>query len=201
LEIVVVPNRSLQTTSAQTGVAKQSYFSKEVKQAGPASASFRRGPGTQAMPARQAQAPPPTSTASDAKQQGGNRAAQNNPNKVTVTGRLGRDAVVRYTKNSHTVANFSVAVDESYKNLLGQLQKKTAWHRVQVWDELAETVSPGLMKGTRVYVEGRLIHRQWIDRENKPRTSTEVVASDVRFLDSAPRPETRDSGELSAELF
>jgi single stranded DNA-binding protein len=200
LEIVVVPNRSLQTTSAQTGVGKQSYFSKEAKQAGPASASFRRGPDTQPMPVRQLQAPP-TSTASYANRQRGNPSAQNKPNKVSVTGRLGRDAVVRYTKNSHTVANFSVAVDESYKDLLGQLQKKTAWHRVQVWDELAETVSPGLMKGTRVYVEGRLIHRQWIDRENKPRTSTEVVASDVRFLDTAPKPETRDLGELSAELF
>jgi single-strand DNA-binding protein len=196
----VVPNRSLQTTSAQTGVGKQSYINKEVRQAGPASASFRRGPVMQATPARQQQAPP-TSTASNARQHGGTPSAQNKPNKVSVTGRLGRDAVVRYTKNSHTVANFSVAVDESYKDLLGQLQKKTVWHRVQVWDELAETVSPGLMKGTRVYVEGRLIHRQWVDRENKPRTSTEVVASDVRFLDAAPKPETRDSGELSGELF
>lgn len=195
----MVQNGSLQTTSAQTVVGKQSYFAKEVKQAGPASAGFRRGPGAQGMPARQPQALP-ASPANSAKPQGGNPAAQTKPNRVNVTGRLGKDAVVRYTKNGHTVANFSVAVDESYKDLLGQWRKKTAWHRVQVWEALAETVSPGLKKGARIYVEGRLIHRQWIDREQKPRTSTEVVASDVRFLDAALKRETRNSGELSPEL-
>ena len=63
---------------------------------------------------------------------------------MSVSGRLGRDAVVRHTKRGRFVANFSVAVDESYKDLLGEWQKKTAWHRVQVWEGLAETVSAGL---------------------------------------------------------
>jgi single-strand DNA-binding protein len=122
---------------------------------------------------------------------------KNKLNKVAVTGRLGRHAVIRQTKNGHVVANFSVAVDESYKDLLGEWHKKTAWHRVQVWEELAETVSPELQKGARVYVEGRRMLRNWIDRENRKHAYTEIVASDVRFLDAAPKCEVRNTGELT----
>ena len=115
---------------------------------------------------------------------------------MAVTGRLGRHAVVRQTKNGHVVANFSVAVDESYKDLLGEWHKKTTWHRVQVWEELAETVSADLQKGVRVHVEGRRAIRNWIDRENRKHRYTEIVASDIRFLDAAPRREARNSAEF-----
>src|SRR5258708_22281892 len=116
-------------------------------------------------------------------------------NRVAVTGRLGRNAVVRQTKNGHVVANFSVAMDESYKDLLGETHKKTAWHRVQVWEELAETVGAGLQKGVRVYVEGRRAIRNWIDRENRKHCYAEIVASDVRFLDPLPSREAQNARE------
>jgi single-strand DNA-binding protein len=89
------------------------------------------------------------------------------------------------------VANFSIGVNESYKDRLGEWQKKTSWHRAQVWGELAETVGPDLQQGVRVYVEGRLVNRAWVDRENRKHHYTEVVAKDVRFLEAAPRPEAR----------
>ena len=65
------------------------------------------------------------------------------------------------------MANFSIGVDESYKDRLGEWQKKTSWHRVQVWGELAETVGADLQQGVRVYVEGQLVNRAWVDRENR----------------------------------
>jgi single-strand DNA-binding protein len=97
------------------------------------------------------------------------------------------------------VANFSIGVDESYKDRLGEWQKKTSWHRVQVWGELAETVGADLQQGVRVYVEGRLVNRAWVDRENRKHHCTEVVAKNVRFLDAAPRPEARDGREFTKE--
>jgi len=65
-----------------------------------------------------------------------------------VTGRLGRDAVVRQTKNGRVVANFSVAVDESYKDLLGEWHTKTEWYRVAGYVEF-EVVSNPKSDGVR----------------------------------------------------
>jgi single-strand DNA-binding protein len=201
LEIVVVPNKSLETTSAGTEIGKQSSFAKEVPSVRSGGFGFRRAPEKQAVIARTPQAasgPPPAAPSQGNAAQGKmGLAGQRKLNKVTVTGRLGRNAVVRQTKNGRLVANFSVAVDESYKDLLGESHKKTAWHRVQVWEELAETVSAGLQKGVRVYVEGRRAIRNWIDRENRKHCYTEIVASDVRFLDPAPSREARKGREVT----
>ena len=184
----MVPNMlSAQWSSNKAG--KQSTFAKEAESVAPNGADFR-------LSARE---PNPRASFS-------NRSAQENgiqqgrrSNKVTLTGRLGRDAIVSQTKNGHIVANFSMAVDESYKDLLGQWQKKTAWHRVQVWEELAETVGPALQKGVRVYVEGRCVVRNWIDRQNQTRRTTEIVASDVRFPDAAPRCSPQSTGEFTEQ--
>jgi single stranded DNA-binding protein len=98
---------------------------------------------------------------------------------VTLLQWVGRDAVVRETKNGYIIANFSMGVDESYKDRRGDWQKKVTWHRVQVWRRrLAKTCN----RGTRVYVEGF-----WVDEENQKHTSTEIVVSEIRFLDAAPR--------------
>jgi single-strand DNA-binding protein len=166
----------------------------EVKGFCPNCGSFRT-PGTQPVTLPT----PAASSPGTAAQRQGEFAGRSGLNRVNVTGRLGRDAVVRKTKNGRVVANFSVAVDESYKDQLGELQKKTAWHRVQVWEELAETVGSDLRQGVRVSVEGRRAIRHWIDRENRKHCYTEIVASDVRFLDPAPKREARNSNEFTAE--
>jgi single-strand DNA-binding protein len=140
---------------------------------------------------------PPRSASGGPAQGNGERKQQNN--KVILLGRLGRDAVVRQTTNGRTVANFSLGVDESYKDRLGEWQKKVTWHRVQVWGELAETVSKDLLRGVRVYVEGRLIYRQWVDRQSQERTSAEIVASVIRFLDAAPRRPVTSTTEFTEQ--
>jgi single-strand DNA-binding protein len=116
----------------------------------------------------------------------------------SVTGFLGRYATVRETKSGKVVANFSVGVDESYKDLLGEWHRKMAWHRVQAWEGLAETVRNGLRAGMRVYVEGRLVVRDWVDRQNMKHTTREIVAKDVRFLDPEPRRNAQDGGGFTA---
>jgi single-strand DNA-binding protein len=181
----------------------QSSFAKGVKNARPYAAGFRRRAGTQAVAGRTPQAAieqaPAASLPSPGAQPRAELAGRNRLNEVNVTGRLGRDAVVRHTKNGHVVANFSVAVNESYKDLLGEWRQKTTWYRVQVWEELAETVSGCLLKGARVYVEGRLALRNWVDRENRKHAYREIVARDVCFLDTAPRRKAQNGGEFTAE--
>ena len=117
-----------------------------------------------------------------------------------MTGRLGRDAEIRNTKNGHTVANFSVAINKSFKDRSGEWHRQTSWQRVQAWDKLAKTFGEALKKGVRVYVEGRLVHRNWIDRQNQERVTTEIVAGDIQFLNPAgPTAPTNATSSLFQE--
>lgn len=124
--------------------------------------------------------------------------SQNIVNKVMLAGLLGRDAEVRETKGGRVVANFSIGVDEFFKNGIGGWRKKISWHRVQVWDEVAEEISADLRKGARVYVEGRLIVRDWLDKQNKKHIVTEIVASDVNFLFAPAGNQLGDLAKVSA---
>jgi len=192
----VVPIKSLETTG------KQSSFAKEVKSVRSGGVGFRRAPEMQPVIVRTPQAAsgpmPAGHTQGNAAQRNAGPTQQSKINKVAVTGRLGRNAIVRETKNGRLVANFSVAVDESCKDLLGETHKKTVWHRVQLWEELAETLGASLQKGVRVYIEGRRAFRNWIDRENKKHCYTEIVASDVRFLDPPPAREAQNARQCYA---
>lgn len=203
----MVSNMSLEVNGALAEGAKQATFEKE--------AQTPSGTGTPVSPPRPPGQPaetpaeqngrgktPRRSSPTSSAQPNGNQLdleGQNAVNKVMLAGRLGRDAEVRHTKVGQIVANFSLGTEESYKDRLGEWQKKTAWHRVQVWGDLAETVSASLRQGARVYVEGKLIIRNWIDKQNQKHRSTEVVASDVRFLTPAPSNGAQSGSELADE--
>ena len=104
-------------------------------------------------------------------------------NKVILIGRLGRDPEVRYTQGGQAVGNFTLATNESWTDKGGQRQERTEWHRVVAWAKLAEQCRDFLAKGRQVYVEGRMQTRQWDDKDGQKRSTTEVVASQIVFLD------------------
>ena len=97
------------------------------------------------------------------------------------------DAVpeVKRTQRGVLLATFSVGSERSYKDAAGQWQKKIVWQRIVVWGEFAQSLSKRLQSGAQVYVEGKLTMREWTDRQNNKRTSTDLVAYDVRFMDMA----------------
>ncbi|HCM40625.1 MAG: single-stranded DNA-binding protein [Bdellovibrionales bacterium GWC1_52_8] len=103
-------------------------------------------------------------------------------NKVILVGRLGQNPEVRYTPSGAAVANFSVATNESWMDKSGQKQERTEWHRVVVWGKLADLCKQYLAKGRQVYVEGRLQTRQWQDKDNQTKYTTEIQAQTVQFL-------------------
>jgi single-strand DNA-binding protein len=184
----MVTNTASVATAPRPAGEKPFTFSKEVRSPRQDNGVFCLTPG---------EPKPPRSFSGGPAQGNGERKQQNN--KVTLLGRLGQDAVVRQTTNGRTVANFSLGVDESYKDQLGEWQKKVTWHRVQVWGGLAETVGKDLLQGVRVYVEGRLIYRHWVDRQSQERTSAEIVASAIRFLDAAPRRQATNTSEFTEQ--
>lgn len=102
--------------------------------------------------------------------------AQRGLNKVCLIGHVGQDPEVRYTVDKQPVAVFSVATGETWKDKeSGEIREKTQWHRIVVYNKLAEIAATYLKKGTHVYIEGRLQIRKWTDNIGAERQSTEVV--------------------------
>lgn len=97
-------------------------------------------------------------------------------NKVTLLGVLGRDPEVRHAANGNAVANLSVATSETWNDkTTGERQEKTEWHRVVVFGKLAEIAERYLVKGSQVYLEGKLQTRKWQADDGSDRYTTEVV--------------------------
>ena len=105
-------------------------------------------------------------------------------NKVILVGRLGKDPEVRYTPDGTMVTNFTMATDENYKDKNGEKVQKTEWHRIVTFGKLAEICGNYLVKGKLVFVEGKIRTNSWDDKEGVKRYSTEIVANDMKMLDS-----------------
>jgi single-strand DNA-binding protein len=114
-------------------------------------------------------------------------------NKVILVGTLGADPDTRYTPSNAAVTNLSIATNESWKDKQsGEQKEKTEWHRVVMFNRLAEIATEYLRKGSQVYIEGKIQTRKWEDKEGKDRWTTEVVANEMQMLGS------RSSGSNSA---
>jgi single-strand DNA-binding protein len=107
-------------------------------------------------------------------------------NKIQLIGNLGNDPEVRTTTGGSKVATFSLATSRSWNSQSGEKQEKTEWHRCVVWNAkgsgLADVVEKYCKKGDKLYVEGRIEYRQWQDKENQTRYSTEVNVRDMLML-------------------
>ncbi len=104
-------------------------------------------------------------------------------NKVILVGNLGRDPEIRRLDSGVAVAKFPMATNESYKDKNGEWQNLTEWHDIVAWRGLAERVERDCKKGKLVYVEGKLTHRKYQDKEGNDRYVTEVVANVLRLLE------------------
>ena len=107
----------------------------------------------------------------------------NGLNKVMLIGNLGKDVELRYSPSGVAVANLAVATSETWKDKkTGQPNEKTEWHRVVMFDRLAEIAGEYLKKGSKVYIEGQLQTRKWQDKEGNDRYSTEIRAREMQML-------------------
>lgn len=103
-------------------------------------------------------------------------------NKVILVGNLGRDPEVRTMQNGGKVCNLSVATSERWRDRnSGEMQERTEWHRVVVFDEkIADVCERYLRKGSKVYLEGQLQTRKWTDQSGVEKYTTEVVLQRFR---------------------
>jgi len=105
-------------------------------------------------------------------------------NKIMLIGNLGRDPDLQVTADGTPYTRFSLAVNRIYKTSTGEKREETEWFQIVAWRQLAENCERYLHKGSKVYVEGRLTQRKYTDKQSIERTSVEVIATDVQFLDS-----------------
>jgi single-strand DNA-binding protein len=117
-------------------------------------------------------------------------------NSVTVIGNLGGDPQTRSLPSGDSVANFSLATTERFKDRNGGKQKRTEWHRIVAFGKLADTCAQYLSKGRQVYIEGRLTTREYEAKDGSgKRYQTEIVARQIRFLGKSPDAPTAENSE------
>jgi single-strand DNA-binding protein len=119
-------------------------------------------------------------------------------NKVMIIGNLGADPEMRFAPSGSPVTSFNIASSRIFTTKDGEKKQETEWFTVVAWDKLAENCNQFLSKGRKAYVEGRLKTRSWEDKEGVKHYKTEVIASQVIFLDrsgAAPLPEEAAEGE------
>lgn len=117
-------------------------------------------------------------------------------NTVQLIGNLGGDPEAKELPNGNTLATMSVATTDRYKQ--GEEWKDdTQWHRVVAWGRQAERVIEKLRKGSKVALQGRLVHRKWEGKDGQTRYMTEVVLSDFQAMGNAVEMVKRQVGQVA----
>ncbi len=105
-------------------------------------------------------------------------------NRVQLIGNLTRDPELRYTPQGTAVCTIGLATNRSWTTDNGEKHEETEFHRIVAWNKLAELCSQFLVKGRKIYVEGRLSTRSWTGQDGAQKSVTEVVIDDMIILDS-----------------
>ena len=103
-------------------------------------------------------------------------------NKVQLIGNLGNDPEIINLESGKTLAKFSIATNESYKNAKGEKITDTQWHNIVAWGKTAEIIEKYVSKGKEVAVEGKLTSRSYETKEGEKRYVTEVVCNELLML-------------------
>lgn len=121
-------------------------------------------------------------------------------NKAILLGNVGRDPEIRRTQSGEPIANISIATSETWRDKqTGERKEKTEWHRVVVFGKLAEIVEQYVVKGQKLYLEGKIQTRKWVDQSSVERYSTEVVLSGFHaVLVMLDKPAAKDEAERPA---
>ncbi len=108
-----------------------------------------------------------------------------NLNLIHLIGNLTRDPELRYTGNGTAICTFGLATNRSWKAETGEQKEERSYHRVVAWEKLAELCAQLLVKGRKVYVQGRLAYRTY-QKDDEEREVVEIVIDDMLLLDPKP---------------
>ncbi len=104
-------------------------------------------------------------------------------NSVRLIGNLGEDPKVRKLDSGKTVANFTIATNEIYRDNSGEKRSETTWHRLVAWGKQAEIAEKYLKKGSEIALEGKLTNRSYDGKDGEKHYVTEIVVNSLLMLD------------------
>ena len=104
-------------------------------------------------------------------------------NKVSLIGNLGNDPDFQTLEGGISVAKFSLATTEVFKDKNGEKHTTTDWHTIVLWRGLADLAHKYLKKGGHVFIEGKLKTRSYDDKEGHKRYVTEIIGEQLILLD------------------
>ncbi|OIR07613.1 single-stranded DNA-binding protein [mine drainage metagenome] len=103
-------------------------------------------------------------------------------NKVQLIGNLGANPEIKTLEGGRKLARFSLATSENYRNTKGERVTETQWHNVVAWGKVAEIAEKYLKKGSEVAIEGKLINRNYNDKDGNKKYITEVQVNEVLMI-------------------
>jgi single-strand DNA-binding protein len=120
-------------------------------------------------------------------------------NKVILLGRIGQDPEVRSLPNGAKVANFSIATSDNYTNKEGVRVEQTEWHRIELWDNLANIAEQYVRKGEQLYVEGRIRTEEYTDKDGIARKAVKIRGTAMTLVSSKPTGGGGDGAEAATQ--
>lgn len=118
-------------------------------------------------------------------------------NKVILVGNVGIDPEIRTTEGGVKVARIRLATTERlFDRQANEAKEHTEWHTITLWRGLADVVDKYVRKGTQIYVEGRLRTREWMDKDNNKRYTTEILADVMNLLGRRSDNPASDAGSV-----
>jgi single-strand DNA-binding protein len=108
-------------------------------------------------------------------------------NKVQLVGNIGNAPEIKEIAGGKKVANFSLATNEVWKDANGEKQTETQWHRLVAWGKLAELIEKYTSKGSEIMIEGKLINRSYVDKNNETKYITEVEVRELMLMGGNPQ--------------
>ena len=106
-------------------------------------------------------------------------------NKVQLTGNLGNNPEIKILENGNTLAKFSMATTEEYVTRSGEKSSDTQWHFITAWGKVAERIEAEFKKGSFVSIEGRLVTRNYTDKNGQKKYVTEIIANEANLHQKA----------------
>lgn len=124
-------------------------------------------------------------------------------NMVVLVGNCGKEPELRYLPSGDPVANFSLAVTESWKDKSGQRKEETTWVSVEVFGKTAEIVRDYVTRGKQILVQGALKTDEWVskDGEKKSKTKVKVSGPNGRLVLLGSRGESKPAADQGADVM
>ena len=116
-------------------------------------------------------------------------------NKIILIGNVGKDPDIRILNQDKKVAQVSLATSETYKDRNGEKQTKTQWHRLILWNSLAEIAEKYVKKGSLISVVGRIEYREYDDKQGVKHWAMEIIVDELKLLSRSEPAEKKEKPE------